>query len=1257
MQQHSDIRQLIDRVRARWRALIALRALVRGTLVAALVVGVALVAARWTAGAPVALMALAASTAALALGVLAWCLAPLGRSPADSQVARYIEERAPSLGDRLVTAVDVAQARNAPGLADMMVADAARRSSAIDIDTIVSSASLRRAGVRAAAAALALGVVLFAARGPARQALDAAALTLFPDRVVLSVTPGNTKVRAGSPLAIRARLVGNRAPIIAQVQIADGDRWRASEMESDGAGSFRLAMPSVGASFTYRVVAGAVMSPAYDIAVAVPPRVTRVDIHYTYPAGLRLEPRTEKDGGDIYAPAGTDVRVQVFTDRPAASGQMALGDGTQVPLTADKPTELSASLKVTSDTSYRLALAGRDGIGNPGDTEYFIRTLEDRPPDVRLLKPATDRSVTRLEEVDIEAQAEDDYGVDRLDLVYSVRGGAEKVVPLNIARASVMVTGRHTLFLEDLDVQPGDFVSYYVRARDLTRGTRPNEARSDIFFLEVKPYEQEFALAQSQGNMPGGRQSGIDDLVTAQKEIVVATWKLDRRARAAKGAKSEQDIKSVSRAEAELKTRVEQTSSSFREGTMRDPKKRSPSQPQRGRGAPTQPPLPPQPPPAPELKAGQTMPEEDQMTAAAAAMADAVTALDRLQVAEALPREMDALNRLLKAQADVKRREVQRQQAGSGSGSNRSNYDVSSLFDKELQKAQQTNYETKSSAEPRSDAQESALDAIKELARRQDELLKRQQELARRRAQMTEEELKRELEKLTRDQSELRQKAEDLAQKMAQQNGQQSAGGQQSQKPGQQGQQGQGQRGQQGQTGQSGQSGQSGQAGQAGKAGQAGQSGQAGEAGQSGSNSDGGTRMRDVSEEMRNAASELRRQDPGQASARGNRALEKLRALQQQLESARPDERRRALGEMQLEARQLADAQKQIASALAKTAQGDAGKDAVRRLAGEQDQLAERARKLQDALTQQSKGAGGARRADAAKGAAGAQDRGDRAANAQMQAAAGDVAKEIERQRLSERMRQAADAMRAAAEDPKGGRGSTASRSTDDPRAQAASQQELARALEKAADRLASASGAQDGESQKLSEQRARAQELREKLNETSRALGQLAQGPGPGKAGRSGQAGQSGSSAQKTPGESGRSGEGRGGGSGTDLEQLRDQYQRQLQETRQLADQMRREDPAFARGGGGGFTFEAPNSVGIMAPGTEAFKQDFAKWEEMRRQATQVLENVEASLSKRLQAKQAHDRLAAGADDNAPPGYQKQVDDYFKAIASKKKP
>ena len=75
-----------------------------------------------------------------------------------------------------------------------------------------------------------------------------------------------------------------------------------------------------------------------------------------------------------------------------------------------------------------------------------------------------------------------------------------------------------------------------------------------------------------------------------------------------------------------------------------------------------------------------------------------------------------------------------------------------------------------------------------------------------------------------------------------------------------------------------------------------------------------GKEMRDISEEMRGAASDLRRQDADQASARAARALDKLRDLERQLESASPDGRRRALGDLQLEARQLADAERQIAS-------------------------------------------------------------------------------------------------------------------------------------------------------------------------------------------------------------------------------------------------------------------------------------------------------------------------------------------------------
>lgn len=1131
MDAYRPIRELLDRVRRRWRTLRALQAVMRSGLALSAVLGAAIVAAQWLDRSPIALALLGVVAVVLAAGALAWGLAPVRRTPGDRQIARFIEERAPALDDRLASAVDVAtsdRSGSSPGLVEPMLRDAARRVEQVDLGEIVPGRHVWKAALRAGAVALVVAALALLSRGPARQAYDAGMLALFPSRVTLEVIPGDARVQAGAPLVIEARLVGNRAPVVARVEAGDGERWQTTEMKKAGAG-FALAVGSVTTPFKYRVVAAGLTSPTYSVAVARPPRVTRIDVDYVYPTALGLKPRSESDSGDIYAPAGTDVRLRVHTDPPASNGQLTLASGEVVGLSPSGQAGLGASLKIVADNSYRVGLIGADGLSSAGDTEYFIRALDDRSPEVRIVAPAADRSVTKLEEVDIEAQAEDDYGVDRFELVYAVRGGREHVLPFSMSRRATSVTGSRTLYLEDLGVEPGDFVSYYVRARDVGRGRQANEARSDIFFLEIKPFEQEFTLAQSQGTSGGaGNSSSIDDLVVAQKEVVVATWKLDRRTKTAGGARSEQDIRSVSRAEGDLKARVERVSSTFRESTMRDPRRRA----ERGAGPATP-------------RAGQTLPEEDDMAAAAVAMGKAVSALDALKTGDALQPEMEALNHLLRAQADVKRREVATQQsAGGGGGDNNRNFDLSALFDKELQRMQQTNYETPSSADERSGSKDDLLDKIKALAERQDELLKRQQELARQ--HLGEEELKRELEKLTREQSALREQAEELARESAK--------------------------------GKS-ESGQS--------------SGKSGNGGSS-AKSD-GQRMRDVSEDMRSAAGDLRRQNPGQAAANGRRALEKLRQMQQRLQASQPDGRRRAAGEMQLEARQLADRQRQIASGAGQISAGESGKESARRLAGEQERLAERVKRLQDRLT--SPWGGGSQ------------------ADANVRAATAEAGRELERQRVAERMQQSAADMRAASQDSTKGDRSSA-------RSLADAQQQIAGALDKIADRLASAAGSRDAESQKLSEQLARAEALGDRLNGIGSEADRL---------NRSSEAGAQGQA-------------------------LRDEYARQLQQTRQLIDQLRREDPSLGQSGGAGFTFER-EGMALSAPGTEGFKQDFARWEQLRIQATQALEGVRSALSRKLQARETRDRLAAGVDAKAPPDYQNQVDSYFKAIATKKKP
>jgi len=69
-------------------------------------------------------------------------------------------------------------------------------------------------------------------------------------------------------------------------------------------------------------------------------------------------------------------------------------------------------------------------------------------------------------------------------------------------RTSASVSGRHTLYLEDLGVQPGDFVSYYVRAREVARGVSPSR-------IVLAGFSQGCAVALLTGLRHGERLAGI----------------------------------------------------------------------------------------------------------------------------------------------------------------------------------------------------------------------------------------------------------------------------------------------------------------------------------------------------------------------------------------------------------------------------------------------------------------------------------------------------------------------------------------------------------------------------------------------------------------------------------------------------------------------------------------------------------------------------------------------------------------------------
>ena len=1135
-----DLDRFLHAIRRRWFTIAALRAGALALLAASLILVAATLAERWLQPPDAALLGLAALSGTLAAGVavaLAW---RLRHRPDDARVARFVEERCPELNDTIVTAVEIQRAAApADGFAPLVVASAAARLAALDYARVIDPRELRVAAWRAGAAAAGFAIAAVMALPFVEKAAQVAYIRAFPSSISVHVRSGDMRIPAGRPVTIAASVAGRHgtlgriAPVVT-IETAAGQS--ATLPMTASAQGYELRIPALERSFKYKVTAGPAQSRDYAVTALFPARVQRIEVHYDYPAFTGLQPRQESDGGDLYGPAGTRVRLVVHTDKSVASGRLAFAEG-KPGLTLARATDrrLESSLTIQGEAAYRVGLVDADGLSSEG-VEYFVRVMDDRPPTVHILRPAGDQQITPLEEVPIEVRADDDYGIASFEMVYSVGGGAERVVPFSsIGGTSIARIGSRMLAAEDLKVRPGDVIAYYARASDVARAKRSTMARSEIFFLEVTPFNEEYSLAQSQA-MAAGTGSQIEGMIAAQKEIISATWNLERRSGAGRSAA---DIKDIADAQAELKARAEQAAGANR-------------QRRRLGGVPfLQIGLPP--------GAAQQSAAGDPVRDAVEAMARALQQLQTQKTAGAIPHEMAALNALLQAQAEVRKRQVSQQQNSSGgNGGNRQSQDLSNLFDRELKRQQKTNYETKAQVETTPDTQktDTALDKIRDLARRQEELSRQQRELAR--DGLTEEE-KRQLEKLTREQEELRRRAEEAARQLGQQGAQGARGAQ-----GAQGAQ---------------------------EPASPKRSQQSAEAGA----------QQDVTralEQMREAAAQAQREDAAGAAAKGEEAARQLRRAESQMQNGTPDAKRRALGDLQLESQQVAEAQRRVAREAERLdREGGGATDARRRLAGEKEQLADRVDALQQAA----------------------------------QRLGAEAARDLESQKIGERMRGGAQQLR----DGKAGRTAPA-------------EQQIADALDKVARKIggADAGGAKGQDTQQLAGHLDDVREARERLARLEKQIAeqQSARGENAGRpAGRAGKDGPDGRQGQR----------GSGNGAGTaDLQRLQQEYNRELQRTRELLDRVQRGTPES----GGRMATPEDHEWSRSAPGTEAFKQDYARWQSLAGDVAKTLERLEASVAARLSNAAAKDRLRAGGSERVPDAYKGRVSKYFESIATRSK-
>jgi hypothetical protein len=706
-----DLLGIIRYVRARWRAKLAVKGAVRVFVTSVAVFFVLAYAMQWARFTPVSILAARLLLAsAVVTAAYFFLVKPLRRRVTDDQVALYLEEKEPSLATLLVSAVESSREGRhweSTALVQKLVSQAIERCCEADTARRAEHGPLRANG--AIFAGVVTAAILAVLLGPAffRQALSA---VLIVSRSVeaaapykIAVTPGNVSVPKGADQAINAKLLGfNAEDVVVMVRRTPTGVFEKQPLVHNDKGAYEGILFGVKSATEYFVEAEGVKSATYTLKVVDVPYVQKLGLEYKFPAYTGLEPEKIEEGGDIAVLRGTDVKVTITPTMKTKGGRIAINDKDTVPLTVEADGTLTAQFKADKDGSYHIELDAPNGERVAASPQYAIDVLTDRAPTVTFARPGRDTSASAIEEVFVEASADDDYGVKNLELVYSVNGGPEKTVPLfNGSKRLPEVSAGHTFYLEELGVKSGDSVSYYARATDNNAVDGGQKASSDLYFVRVRPFDQKFRQAQSQGGGGGGGGGGqnqVDALSEQQRQIISATFNVQRDKRTVSADKFRQNSTVVGLSQQKLREQVEGLLTRMNsEFIQQDPKLK---------------------------EIGDLLPQ------AVTAMKEAETKLAATSPDVALGPENKALTLLQKAEEEYETQVSVQQGGGGGGGGSSQQRELADIFEQELDKMA-SRYETADrQMQANGDRQvDELLEKLKELARRQEQEAERERRL------------------------------------------------------------------------------------------------------------------------------------------------------------------------------------------------------------------------------------------------------------------------------------------------------------------------------------------------------------------------------------------------------------------------------------------------------------------------------------------------------------------------------------------------
>ncbi len=412
-------------------------------------------------------------------------------------LAAVVEEKYPDLGERLTSAVELAettdQANGSPALIALLIEETETRTRRLDFSGAVPA---RHAWSFAAVAVTLLALVGAPAAVDPERFVGLGTRFLMPwqgaargPAFALAVTPGDAVAARGRPLTFAAAVEPLRKdvalPTTATLVLTDtAGTVTRHRMVADCSDAFSFALAKVPGDFAYAVEAGGEASDSFQVRAVEPvelasesPTITVTPPKY---AQGSVETQTVRGLADLAALQHSQVAFAFRFTRPAAGARLRWTARSErrdeAAETRILPLELSddrlsarAGLPAVANGTYRVVLEAEEGV----TTELDARSLTvqvDKPPAFLKVGGHEDlKAVLPYDRVPVDVHVADDIAVDKAEIEYRVNNGPPRAEPIALEGRGTREAKGHHLFALAGRVKEGDEIAYRIRAADNRR--------------------------------------------------------------------------------------------------------------------------------------------------------------------------------------------------------------------------------------------------------------------------------------------------------------------------------------------------------------------------------------------------------------------------------------------------------------------------------------------------------------------------------------------------------------------------------------------------------------------------------------------------------------------------------------------------------------------------------------------------------------------------------------------------------------------